>query len=132
MKVYLITSGRYSDYCVNYVKLDREEAEKICAVKNKEFGDNFYDIEEYDTDDIVIDSDIEVKKTYMFSYHYGLRIERPIFTSLDINKLELNDINGENVINGIATFSKSITDEKARKIIQDRVAKFKVEKEGIC
>lgn len=35
MKVYLITSGDYSDYHVDYVKLDREEAEKICAVNNK-------------------------------------------------------------------------------------------------
>lgn len=133
MKVYLITSGEYSDYHVDYVKLDREEAEKICAVKNKELRGDIFDIEEYDTDEIKADPDTEVKKAYTASEYYGgLHIGGPIYTVSDINKLEQHNRNGNKWISGIATFPKSITDEKAHKIIQDRVAKFKAEKEGIC
>lgn len=132
MKVYLIVSGLFSDHRVDYVKLNREEAEKVCAVMNEEVSEDCYYIEEHDTDDINVDTDIEVKKAYMVSDHYGIRIDKPIYTVSDINKLERYNINGEEWISGTATFPKSISDENAHRIIQDRVAKFKAEKEGIC
>lgn len=69
----------------------------------------------------------------MITEYYGvLRIDEPIYTVSDINKLEQHNKHGHKWISGISTFPKSITDEKARKIIQYRVAKFKAEKEGIC
>ena len=34
MKVYVITSGEYSDYCINAVSLNKETAERICATLN--------------------------------------------------------------------------------------------------
>lgn len=36
MKVYVITSGEYSDYCIRTVALSREKAEQICAMPNSE------------------------------------------------------------------------------------------------
>ena len=74
-----------------------------------------------------------MKKAYAVSDYYGgLHIEGPVYTVSDINKLEQHKRNGNKWISGTATFPKSITDEKSHKIIQDRVAKFKAEKEGIC
>ena len=45
MKVYIITSGEYSDYSIDAVTLDKEEAERMVNVFPQE------SIEEYDTDD---------------------------------------------------------------------------------
>lgn len=133
MKVYLITRGEYSDYYVVAVKLDREEAEKVCAVKNAKLLGDICMIEEYDTDDEKVDLGIEVKKVYTFNDYYNeLHISEPIYTISDMNKLECHSGYGKKWISGTATFQKSVTDEKAHKIIQDRVAKFKAEKEGIC
>ena len=36
MKVYVITSGEYSDYCIRTVALSREKAEQICAMLNSQ------------------------------------------------------------------------------------------------
>lgn len=36
MKVYVITSGEYSDYGIRAVALSREKAELICAMLNSE------------------------------------------------------------------------------------------------
>ena len=56
MKVYVITSGEYSDYCINAVSLNKETAERICATLNAnlEYYGEISRIEEYDTDDIVV------------------------------------------------------------------------------
>ena len=134
MKVYLITGGEYSEYHVFAVKLDKEEAEKVCAEQNEISREDSFHVEEYDTEDIKVDSATEVKKRYeVMEYYGGLRIDGPTYVFSDINKLKSHKRkNGDNWISGIATFPKSITDEKAHKIIQDRVAKFKAEKEGIC
>ena len=35
MKVYVITSGEYSDYCIRAIALSREKAELICAILNR-------------------------------------------------------------------------------------------------
>ena len=36
MKVYVITSGEYSDYCIRTVALSGEKAEQICAMLNSQ------------------------------------------------------------------------------------------------
>ena len=54
MKVYVITSGEYSDYGIQTVALSREKAELICATLNSPKRDysDAATIEEYDTDEI--------------------------------------------------------------------------------
>lgn len=54
MKVYVITSGEYSDYYIRTVALSREKAEQICAMLNsqKRYYSDAATIEEYDTDEI--------------------------------------------------------------------------------
>lgn len=51
MKVYVITSGEYSDYYINAVALTRENAEQICAMLNspKRHYSDVATIKEYDT-----------------------------------------------------------------------------------
>lgn len=48
MKVYVLTSGCYSSYCIEAVKLNRAEAEALVRVHPD------WNIEEYDTDDIQV------------------------------------------------------------------------------
>lgn len=66
MKVYVITSGEYSDYCIRTVALSGEKAEQICAMLN---GSNGYrsdtaTIEEYDTDEIQCETNEDVGLCY--------------------------------------------------------------------
>lgn len=55
MKVYIVTSGTYSDYHIDGVFIDRKMAEVFCAVHHD--ADDMFDdirIEEYDTDDYLV------------------------------------------------------------------------------
>ena len=58
MKVYVITAGEYSDYCIQAVTLNREKAELICAINNRNirYSEDRSKIEEYDTDEIQCES----------------------------------------------------------------------------
>ena len=55
MKIYVVTSGCYSDYHIDAVFDDHEKAEVYVAA-NDSINDPVY-IETYDTDDMVIESD---------------------------------------------------------------------------
>lgn len=60
MKIYIVTTGSYSDYCINKVFTDKDKAEeyrKWCRDAN--------DLEEYDTED-----NIEFQKFYYIRLHY--------------------------------------------------------------
>lgn len=57
MKVYIVTSGTYSDYMIRKIFLDKDKAEKY-----KEWLPDSNDIEEYDTsDDDVIDKQYKIR-----------------------------------------------------------------------
>ena len=68
MKIYIVTSGEYSDYHINAVFSTKEEAEKYCALNNKA-GDNWTDceIEEWDTQDYKIEGEVPVYYLYRFA-----------------------------------------------------------------
>ena len=70
-KVYIVTSGEYSSYCIEKVFLDKTKAEAYCK-----FHDN-YDIEEYDTsDDDIYTSFNYVNIYYIFNIEtYNLDIQ---------------------------------------------------------
>ena len=52
MKVYVITCGEYSDYGIAYVTLNREDAYKYVALRNRHnaYYEYEYRVEEFDTD----------------------------------------------------------------------------------
>lgn len=58
MKVYAITAGAYSDYHIVAITDDKEKAEALASLINKQYGDNYgYGAayaEEYDTKDVDI------------------------------------------------------------------------------
>ena len=57
MKVYIVTSGEYSDYMIRKVFLDKDKAEKY-----KEWLPNSNDVEEYDTsDDDIINKSYKIR-----------------------------------------------------------------------
>lgn len=134
MKVYVITSGEYSDYGIRAVEIDRNRAECICATLNKDIFYDRYEIEEYDTDAIQFDSNKKVMECYVAEFDYctlnEVHIASP-FISFERNEIKMFNQNGKRYIRITATFAKGTPMEKARKIMKDRVAKWKAEWEGL-
>ena len=139
-KVYIVTSGEYSDYHIDAVFTEREKAEQYCAVNNKcgEYSD-FHNIEEYDVDK-ANDSKTEV----VYAFHVD-PTRKP--TVEEIYYLENGKIDAfKKKVKGWSrsgdilkdyysldrfVFLRENNPEKAKKIVVDRVAKAKAEKEGI-
>lgn len=136
MKVYVITSGEYSDYCIRTVALSREKAEQICAMLNSQKRDcsDAATIEEYDTDELQCDANEDVGLCYEAVFNYktlkNIYFDEP-FYSFARNEIK-RGISGHGYeILIAATFPKDMPQEKARKIMKDRVAKWKAEQEGL-
>ena len=139
MKVYIITSGTYSDYQIHAVKLNEDESKSVCGLLNKDrFNDDVCDIEEYDTDEIEIST--QEKVMWRFRMGVGYKTGNVYFT--DYPALILGDINSisvrrghpagnESIINITATFPEGTYEDKAKKIMFDRIAKFKAERKRI-
>ena len=134
MKVYVITSGEYSDYGICAVEIDRNRAECICATLNKDVFYEKCEIEEYDTDDIQCDSNKKVMECYVAEFNYCTLDEVYMaspFISFERNEIKMFNQNWKRHIRITATFAKGTPMEKARKIMKDRVAKWKAEREGL-
>ena len=132
MKVYVITSGEYSDYCIRTVALSREKAEQICAMLNSEkrYYCDVATIEEYDTDELQCDANEDVGLCYEEAFNYktlkNIYFDEPFYS---FAKREISGHGYEILI--AATFPKDMPQEKARKIMKDRVAEWKAEREGL-
>lgn len=143
MTVYVITGGEYSDYHIGGVEVDKEKAERLCAEFNsfwfndRDIGVNdihlysnsLYRIEEYDTDDDQMEMQNEVKR--IFGMRDSGDFVRGYLVSVDINQCSVKQHGGFKYIEIIATLPKDISDEKAKKIMYDRIAKFKAERAGV-
>lgn len=137
MKIYVITVGEYSDYQIVAVSDDKNKAEAICATLNRGNTEdiNFYQIEEYDTDDIQIFNTEKPNSVYKMCISYKTSeikwILGPGYSFKKINKIYVFLNSHRKFINITATFPNGTTEEKAKKIMIDRVAKFKAEREGL-
>ena len=60
MKIYVVTSGSYSDYHIEQVFLDRKKAELYCKWHYNS------EIEEFETHDDMLDGELKSKDKYMF------------------------------------------------------------------
>ena len=141
-KVYVVTSGDYSDYCIDGIFSNREAAEKRCATWD---GCDDPNIEEYELEDgtnNVIDQvyrglnfgmsyrsyDDNISVYWEMKYgtkpfHVQIRLSEKL-TSINNKKIEL--------YHGTIPVNKTITDDKeAEKIIYDRIAKWKAERIGL-
>lgn len=131
MKVYVITQGEYSDYGIRAVSLDKEDAERKCALLNRNVRNGEYcEIEEYNTDDLKVNTDEEVKKKFVMETRCGTEwFYESYLTFNDENKIHSSK--GGKIISAVATFPTDTTEEQAKKIMLDRVAKFKAERVGL-
>lgn len=136
MKVYLITSGKYSDYHVDAVSLNEQEADRICATLNNNRPlDMFCEVEEYDTDDIKVITQEEIKTRFRMCVECKDGEER-WFDEMGIVSENFNDISvkrygGSDKIEITATLPRETTEDKARKIMLDRIAEFKAQRANI-
>lgn len=136
MKVFVITQGEYSDYGICAVSLDKDDAERKCALLNRNARNGEYcEIEEYDTDDMVVETNEEVKRRFELTvYRETMETVWSIESHLtfeNINKIQNSVYKAEGCIDIIATLSKDTTEEQAKKIMLDRIAKFKTERAGL-
>lgn len=136
MKVYVITAGEYSDYCIQAVTLNREKAELICAINNRNirYSEDQFKIEEHDTDEIQCESIGDVGICYTAKFDY--KALENVYWGEPFYSFARNEIKRELLGHGYgilitATFPKDMSQEKARKIMKDRVAKWKAEREGL-
>lgn len=139
MKVYVITRGEYSDYGICAVSLDKDDAERKCATLNRNVRCGEYcEIEEYDTDDMTVDTAEEVKKKFEMSVD-GKTGEITWFSELYLTFEDYNSVGfykeydfiSDKHIEVVATLPTSTTEEQAKKIMIDRVEKFKAERAGL-
>lgn len=74
-KVYIVTSGSYSDYGINRVFKDKRKAEIWCAEQNTRYEWEEYGIEEYEysDDEVEYRKDIELVYRYHIHSKYGNR-----------------------------------------------------------
>lgn len=135
MKVYIVTSGIYSDYHIDGVFLSQEQAEIYCGAKyDTDFsGDPFY-IEEWDTDE----NDIEVIPGTKVNYHViiskGFSAEwdrvRAYITLKPLRPFEF--INTSTYLDGWYDAVLGTDDEdKILKIFRDWLAQKKAEEAGL-
>lgn len=145
-KVYIVTSGDYSDYSIDSVFSTREAAEKRCAVWRQEelWGDPR--IEEYDLEDgsnVVVE---QVYKAMVFDQRYVFYQDKisvdfrmmydikPFKEEINRKKGKTHSKNGKTIELYYGTLPVNKTVEKqaeAEKIIFDRLAKWKAEQMGL-
>lgn len=141
MEVYIITQGEYSDHSIRAVSLDKDDAERKCALLNRNVRCGEYcEVEEYDTEDMVVYITEEVKKRFEMSVCQNTGeirwYEESYLTFDDENKIYSSKTGcfkcgSDKHITVVATLPSDTTEEQAKKIMLDRVAKFKAERAGL-
>lgn len=150
-KVYAVTRGECSDYCIEKIFSTREAAEKYCAVDTNKYDEPM--IEEYyleDGSNIQID---RIHKAVFFQVipvgtHRHGTVDRvissmkyslsPFPTDIQENrKVEKRYGGGIVTYEGISgyipvTETPAVHDEKVEQMIRNRVAKWKAEQNGLC
>ena len=137
MKIYIVTSGCYSDYGINAVFTNKELAEKYCTAHSK-YPEEYF-IEEYEADSEVCDA--KVGFVFAWNERRGAIEFNGYMTKTSFNSF----IKKENEIQATLIKRKCMTDIdtwryvwldeynkfKASKIICDRKAEIKAARAGI-
>lgn len=142
MKIYIVTSGEYSDYSINAVFTDKAKAEAFVEIKNRGSRWSSCDIEEWDADEELPFEAYSVRyypplvatgKRKFANYVGESQMERvPGVTIVQglpeatVHKVRVAD--GSDVFMGTAF---GLTYEKAEKALWDALAKAKAEDAGL-
>ena len=123
MKVYIVTEGSYSDYHIEAVFTDEEQAKYYCATHSDEC-----EIEEYDTDTVHFDTDKEIKELWCGwfdcygNYQESLKNRLVVGdTPIDIWRNRRGNIRIEK------TFPCDTTEKTAKKVFCDIYAQWKAQ-----
>ena len=142
MKIYIVSSGEYSDYSINSVFTDKAKAEACVEIRNRASNYSVYGIEEWDADQTLPFEAYSVRfspkliatgKRKFASYVGESQLERvPGVTVVEalpeaiVHKVRLAD--GSEIFMGTAF---GLTYEKAEKSFWDALAKAKAEDAGL-
>lgn len=124
MKVYVVTSGIYSDYHIVAVFDDKRKAEVFCAADNDKnkghriWGDTCY-IEEYDTEEIHAESDKPVNYFVTVDAAFGGNVRNKECTFMPTKKFA--ETGRVNTWGGIVSTND---DDKILKIFHDQMAQM--------
>lgn len=125
MKVYIVTAGDYSDYHIVAVFANQKKAELYCATHNK--GDVYepYYVEEWETEDTKIES----KETPKYVWHFNERRGEISVTQghLTLDNKEWFFVVSDRELIGHVTVRKNMSEKMVKKIIADKIAKYKAE-----
>ena len=131
MTVYVCTSGTYSDYSIDAIFTDKEQAEIYCAIHDD--GYNYPQVEEWNTDEVKVEPCDSIKRTWIVYIKFDGTVHScdSKLTIKDCNKIELYGRNRTIKYRVWVTLDKDIPEEKALKIAFDNLAKYKAEQCGI-
>lgn len=125
VKVYVICSGEYSDKGVDFVTLDKDRAEELRKIAERNSWDNYAWIQEYDTDKCDEVAERGDRQMYKVTFLHNS------YTTVTVNYwLHKEDIYEDGLNTLVVIVSAKNTDE-ALKIAADRRAKYIAEKEGL-
>jgi hypothetical protein len=96
MKIYLVSSGEYSDYGIRKVFLNEENAQKYAKNHSGEYDDE-YQVEEWDAVDS--DESFTLQEFYYVSACYDVYEDGDIVFKLDVDKTSSADIESELELN---------------------------------
>lgn len=125
MIVYVVTTGCYSDYSICGVFTEKEMAEIYCAILNSEAR-----IEEYNTEYIKIETSKPVKKLWKFTLNPNKRICDFDFeySFKNYNSITRNAYGDYYVC---ITLDKNIEEERAKKIMYDKLAEWEAKRKRV-
>ncbi len=127
-KIYIVTTGEYSDYQIVACFSSKEKAEKYSAVKNDSERWSPYYVEEYDVDSADVDDNIKVRYMYR-AYFRKNRVPKRI----EVDYCNTTTSEAESKMScGCYNYTVEIVldkknKSKAQKIADDMLAKFKAE-----
>lgn len=122
MKVYIVTSGIYSDYHICAVFDNKESAELYCAVHERDLDEP--SVEEYDTEEVKLEANSPVYETWEIEVDRNGNI---VSTEKRFSMNKLNTVlkdtfhcdSGRYRVS--ITSERNITGEQAQKIARDRM-----------
>jgi hypothetical protein len=131
MKIYIVTSGSYSDYHIDAVFTDEEQAKLYCAVH-----DNDYDtpgIEEWEADEVKLETSLEVADKWVAKFDFEGHLECLNYLCLSLKKPNsVYRSTWRRVEDYVSVYVPQGTDEeKVRKICCDFFAQWKCEQQEV-
>lgn len=125
MKVYIVTSGEYSDYTIDAVFLDKKKAAYWAAEKNTEEKYRNYRVEDFNSSDEAVDISDSRQIMYRYTpYENG-------FICFGSPKAEFKSTIGAYGDNYCIISSKRLSQTKVDKIVADLRTQYFAKKEEL-